>query len=88
MEISAAVDLLRDTLLASLLVGGPVLLAGMAAGLLIGLLQALTQVQDQTVSFVPKIFAMAAVMIVCLPWAIDRMVELTRLAIENAALVH
>lgn len=88
METAAAVDLIRDTLLAALLIGGPVLIAGMAAGLLIGLLQALTQVQDQTVSFVPKIFAMAAVMILCLPWVVDRMVEMTKLAIENAALLH
>ena len=43
----------------------------MAAGLLVGLMQALTQIQDQTVAFVPKILAMAAVMIACLPWLVD-----------------
>jgi flagellar biosynthetic protein FliQ len=60
----------------------------MLTGLIIGLLQALTQVQDQTVSFVPKILAMVVVMIVCLPWLVDRMVEITRIAFQNAALVH
>ena len=54
------------------------LLVGMAAGLLIGLVQALTQIQDQTVSFVPKILAMATTMIVCLPWLIQKMVEFAR----------
>ena len=88
MEPSNAVDLVRETLIGALLIGTPVLLAGMAAGLAIGLLQALTQVQDQTVSFVPKFFAMAAVMLFCMPWLITRMVEMTRLAIENAALMH
>ncbi len=88
MEASVAVDLVRETLIGALLIGTPVLLAGMASGLIIGLLQALTQVQDQTVAFVPKIFAMAGVMILCLPWLVSRMVEFTRIAIENATLVH
>ena len=42
----------------ALLIGSPVLLAGMVVGLLIGLFQALTQIQEQTVAFVPKIVAM------------------------------
>ncbi|WP_164101084.1 flagellar biosynthetic protein FliQ [Candidatus Laterigemmans baculatus] len=88
METSVAVDLVRETLIGAVIIGAPVLLVGMIAGLVIGLLQALTQVQDQTVSFVPKILAMAAALIACLPWLIERMLELTRLAFENAALVH
>lgn len=60
------------------------LLVGMAAGLLVGLVQALTQIQDQTVSFVPKLVAMAAVMIVCMPWLLTRMMEFTRQVFENA----
>lgn len=88
METGAAVDLVREALIGSLIIGAPVLLVGMLAGLVVGLLQALTQVQDQTVSFVPKIVAMGLVLIVCMPWLIDRMVEMTRLAFENAALVH
>lgn len=88
METGAAVDLVREALVGSLMIGTPVLLAGMITGLVIGLFQALTQIQDQTVSFVPKILAMAIVMMVCLPWLIDRMVEITRIAFENAALVH
>lgn len=88
METSVAIDLVRETLLGAAIIGAPVLLVGMLAGLVVGLLQALTQVQDQTVSFVPKIFAMAAVLVACLPWLIERMLEMTRIAFENAALVH
>lgn len=88
METGDAVDLVREALVGSLMIGTPVLLAGMITGLIIGLLQALTQIQDQTVSFVPKILAMAIVMMICLPWLVDRMVEITRIAFENAALVH
>ena len=45
---------------------------------------AILQVQDQTVSFVPKILAMAGVLIACLPWLVTRMVEFTRTVFENA----
>lgn len=84
MDASTAVDLCRATLLAAVIIAAPMLLVGMAAGLLVGLLQALTQIQDQTVAFVPKILAMAGVLIVCLPWLLMRMVEFTRTVFENA----
>ena len=78
MTAQDAVDLGRQALIAAMLVGAPVLLAGMVVGLVIGLLQALTQIQDQTVSFVPKIVVMLVVLGLCLPWLIDKMVEYSR----------
>ena len=84
MDAATAVDLCRETLMSAVIIAAPVLLVGMAAGLLVGLMQALTQVQDQTVAFVPKILAMAAVLVACLPWLLTRMVEFTRVIFENA----
>ncbi len=84
MDAATAVDLCRETLMSAVIIAAPVLLVGMAAGLLVGLMQALTQVQDQTVAFVPKILAMAAVLVACLPWLLTRMVDFTRLVFENA----
>ncbi|MDB4654060.1 flagellar biosynthetic protein FliQ [bacterium] len=84
MDAATAVDLCRETLLSAVIIAAPVLLVGMAAGLLVGLMQALTQVQDQTVAFVPKILAMAAVLVACLPWLLTRMVDFTRVVFENA----
>ncbi len=84
LDAPTAVDLCRSTLIAAVVIAAPLLLVGMAAGLLVGLMQALTQVQDQTVAFVPKILAMAAVLIACLPWLVTRMVEFTRVVFENA----
>jgi flagellar biosynthesis protein FliQ len=86
MTSEAAVDLCREALVAAVIVGTPILAVGMLVGLAVGLAQALTQIQDQTVSFVPKILAMAAMMVACLPWILERMIDLTRAAIENAAL--
>jgi flagellar biosynthetic protein FliQ len=84
MDAATAVDLCRETLISAVIIAAPVLLVGMAAGLLVGLMQALTQVQDQTVAFVPKILAMAAVLVICLPWLLTRMVDFTRVVFENA----
>jgi flagellar biosynthetic protein FliQ len=67
MDTQTAVDLSRDALSTALLVGAPVLLAGVVVGLVISLFQALTQIQDQTIAFVPKIVAMAVILVICLP---------------------
>ena len=86
MDATAAVDLCRSTLLSAVIIAAPMLLIGMAAGLLVGLMQALTQIQDQTVAFVPKILAMAGVLVVCLPWLVTRMVEFTQTVFVNAGM--
>ena len=78
-----AIDLGRQAIVIALLIGSPVLLVGTAVGLAIGLIQALTQIQDQTVSFVPKIIAMFLALAVCLPWLIQRMVEYSENLIRN-----
>ncbi|MBN2292622.1 MAG: flagellar biosynthesis protein FliQ [Pirellulales bacterium] len=75
MQPQDAIDIGRQALTTALLIGSPVLLAGMCVGLLIGLLQALTQIQEQTVVFVPKIVAMVVVLSLALPWLITMMVQ-------------
>ena len=84
MDAATATDLCRATLMAAVVIAAPMLIVGMAAGLFVGLMQALTQIQDQTVAFVPKILAMAAVLVACLPWLVVRMVDFTRTVFENA----
>jgi flagellar biosynthetic protein FliQ len=83
MDAQTAVDLTQQAMLTALILGAPILLVGMVVGLLIGLAQALTQVQDQTVAFVPKIVAMAAVSVLCLPWLVQKMVEYSEYLISN-----
>ena len=78
MTPNEAVDLVRDAILMSLIIAAPLLLIGMVVGLGIGLIQALTQIQDQTVSTVPKLVAMTIAIIICLPWLTDRMLEYSR----------
>ena len=77
MDPQDAIDLGREAIAMTLLIGSPVLLAGMLVGLVIGLLQAITQIQEQTVAFVPKLVAMVLVLSLALPWLISQLVEYT-----------
>lgn len=71
------VELVRDVLLLTLRVGGPVLIVGVIIGLVVSLFQSLTQIQDQTLSFVPKILGMLIVSLLLLPWMLIQLVEFT-----------
>ena len=71
----SAVYLVRESLLAALKIAAPVLLAGVAIGLLVSLIQSVTSIQDQTLTFVPKIATMIVVAALLLPWIALRLVE-------------
>ena len=75
MDAQDAIDLGREAIRACIMIGGPILLVSLLVGLAIGMMQAMTQVQDQTVSFVPKLLIVMAGIAVCLPWLSDRMIE-------------
>jgi flagellar biosynthesis protein FliQ len=77
MDPQQAIDLGREALWTMLLIGSPVLVAGMIVGLAVGLFQALTQIQEQTVAFVPKLIAMLLVLSALLPWLIAQMLQYT-----------
>ena len=83
MDVQSAVDLAREALTTALLIGAPILLVGVGAGLIISLAQALTQIQDQTLSFVPKIVTMVLALVMCLPWLIQRMMTYSENLITN-----
>ncbi len=70
-----AVDVARDALWQSLIIAVPILGAGLLIGLMISLFQAVTQIQEQTLTFVPKIIVMILVAIILLGWIAARMTE-------------
>ncbi len=78
MDASAAIDLARQAVMLTLIVGAPVLLAGLLVAAIVGVLQAATQVQDQTLGFVPKILAMVLTGLAVGPWMLERLVEFSR----------
>jgi flagellar biosynthesis protein FliQ len=77
MDPQDAIDLGREALWTMLVVGSPVLVAGLVVGLIVGLFQALTQIQEQAVAAVPKIVVMVLVLSVSLPWLVAQMIQYT-----------
>jgi flagellar biosynthetic protein FliQ len=75
MDAQQAIDLTRQAILESLLIVAPVLICGLLVALVLGLLQALTQIQEQSITFVPKLVAMMLVLGWSLPWVISRLVQ-------------
>jgi flagellar biosynthetic protein FliQ len=67
------VDLVRRAVMLSLLVSAPLLLTSLAVGILVSLVQAVTQLQEQTLTFIPKLLALAVVLVVALPWALGQL---------------
>ena len=67
MAPETAVDITRATLMLILTVCGPLLLVSLAVGLIVSLFQALTQLQEQTLTFVPKLAAMGLTLLMTLP---------------------
>lgn len=69
------VYLVRQTLIVSMKISLPILGAGVLVGLVISILQSITSVQDQTLTFVPKILVMVLVAVVLMPWIVTRLIE-------------
>ena len=74
-------DIARDAIYTLIMVAGPVMLVGLAVGVAISLLQALTQIQEMTLAFVPKILAIFVTLLVALPFMAEKLhAEMLRLA--------
>ena len=84
MEGDRALGLMNALLWNSMLVAGPVLAAALAVGLLISVFQVATQLQEMTLSYVPKLLVSAVVLLVLGPWMIYR---ITQFAIEMIMLI-
>ncbi|HLY11201.1 MAG TPA: flagellar biosynthetic protein FliQ [Planctomycetota bacterium] len=76
-ELSLAADLGREVLWVAVKLSFPILLAAILVSAVISVLQAATQLQDQTLNQVPKMFAVAAVIFVTMPWVLSVLVEYT-----------
>jgi len=73
----------RHALEVTLLLAAPLLLTALAVGLIVGIFQAATQINEMTLSFIPKLLAMAAMLALTGPWMLRSLVEYTRNLIES-----
>ena len=77
MTQQTVLDIGWNTIWVAIKISSPALMATLVMGLIISIFQAATQINEQTLSFIPKILAMAAAMIVCGPWIMRVMMNFT-----------
>ncbi len=77
MSYALVTDLARNAIMVAMLVAAPLLVVALLVGLLVSIVQTVTQIQEQTLSFVPKLVAVAATFLIALPWMLQLLVEYT-----------
>ncbi len=75
MELVKEIDLVRQTLILAMLISAPMLIIGLVVGVIVSLIQAVTQIQEQTLTFVPKIAAMVAAAVLLMPWICEKLLD-------------
>lgn len=69
--------IVKKALMAGIMVAGPILMISLIVGLIISIFQATTQIQEQTLTFVPKLITIILVLVICGPWMLNKLVLLT-----------
>lgn len=88
MSPESVMSLGQQALKLTLLLSAPLLLTALLVGLLVGLFQAATQIQEMTLSFIPKLLAMGAAFLIAGPWMLQILTDFTRqLILDLPALV-
>lgn len=80
-------DIGRQAIETILLISAPMLLAGLIVGLLVSIFQAATQINEQTMTFIPKIVAVFVALLIFAPWMIKIMLSFTTNILQNIATV-
>jgi len=83
MTPESVIDIGRHALELTLLVSAPLLLSALAVGLLVSVFQAATQINEMTLSFIPKLVAILVMMVLAGPWMISLMTDYIRHTLEN-----
>lgn len=78
-------SILKDAIYTGLLTAGPILAVSVVVGLIVSIFQATTQIQEQTLTFVPKIIAAAVVGLIVGPWMLHKVVSFTQRIFEQIA---
>ncbi|SKA86453.1 flagellar biosynthetic protein FliQ [Caloramator quimbayensis] len=87
MSEAFALEIGKQAIFAALKIAAPVLIVSMLIGLLIGIFQAATQIQEQTLTFVPKIISIIFVMLLLGPWMLKSLVQFIQSMINNIGLI-
>ena len=74
MNQDTVVSLSTQGMKLALEIGGPIMLVGLVVGLVVSIFQAVTSIQEQSLSFIPKVVALAAILVILGPWMLDQLV--------------
>ena len=77
MSHQMVIDLSRDAIITALMIAAPMLLIALGVGLLVSVIQSVTQIQEQTLAFVPKLILVGGAFIVGLPWLLQVLIRYT-----------
>ena len=77
MDQDVVIEVGREALFMIVALAGPLLLSALAIGLLVGVLQAATQIQEQTLSFIPKLLALVVALVLLGPWLLNYWIVFT-----------
>ncbi|MES2770540.1 MAG: flagellar biosynthesis protein FliQ [Pseudomonadota bacterium] len=83
MTPEIVMDIGRQAMEITLMVSGPLLLAGLLAGLIVSIFQAATQINEATLSFIPKLVVMFVTLLLAGPWMLQTMVDYIRRLFES-----
>lgn len=83
MTPDAVIDITQRALIVLMLVGAPLLVSALLIGLLIGMVQAATQVNEMTLSFIPKILVMIAALFAMGPWMLQTLIDYSQRLISS-----
>jgi flagellar biosynthetic protein FliQ len=86
MESVEIIDIGREAIYVLLVISAPVMIAALVVGLIVSIFQALTQIQEQTLSFVPKVVAMLLVLGLTMPFMLQQLTDFTHKLTEK--IVH
>lgn len=78
MDTALVLEIARQAILTAFYVAGPILLVSMVVGIVISILQATTQINEQTLTFVPKLIAIALSLLIFGQWMLTKVIEFTR----------
>jgi flagellar biosynthetic protein FliQ len=83
MNPAYATDLLKMLMTSAVTLAAPILLTAMVIGLAVSLFQSVTSIQEQTLTFVPKVLAIVALLILLMPWMLRTLVEFASVMISK-----
>jgi flagellar biosynthesis protein FliQ len=88
MTVDFVIYIAREALVTCLYILTPILGTGLVIGLIVGIFQATTQINEMTLTFVPKIISVFLVIFILMPWFLDIMMSFMRVIFEQVAIMN